>query len=146
MGYHHGCAVTTGKIRCWGRNAEGEVGNPAVNLGTVNTFVAVDVIRLTEVVAVCAHHHTCAVERSGKAWCWGVRHGPWSEGAVRPDRGICTEDTAKTAAIWSNGAWSSRVGTGNPRGGRDDGGTQHRTVCEDLVGRSLSWQRPAYDG
>jgi alpha-tubulin suppressor-like RCC1 family protein len=71
VGSFHSCGVTTdNKAYCWGRNAEGEVGDST-------TFSRRFRPRL-----VAGHHsfsrvipgafHTCGVTTTGKAFCWGA--------------------------------------------------------------------------
>jgi len=69
-GTSHACALTaTGGVKCWGRNAYGELGD-----GThQNRLMPVDVSGLTSgVKAVAAgEDYTCAVTVAGGAKCWG---------------------------------------------------------------------------
>jgi alpha-tubulin suppressor-like RCC1 family protein len=75
VGFQHACALTsTGGVKCWGLNAEGQLGN-----GTFTTSppygiaTPVDVIGLTSDVAQVAagFYHTCAMTTGGGAKCWG---------------------------------------------------------------------------
>ncbi|MBW2261895.1 MAG: hypothetical protein JRG91_07980 [Deltaproteobacteria bacterium] len=69
-GLHHGCAIVdTDRLRCWGYNNEGQVGD-----GSVATRSGpVDVTGLTSGVAYvgAGQAHTCAVTTAGAARCWG---------------------------------------------------------------------------
>jgi len=71
VGKSHTCAVTgTGGVKCWGRNAEGQIGD-----GTpLNRLVPVDVSGLASgVVAVAAGDaHSCALLAAGIVRCWGA--------------------------------------------------------------------------
>ena len=70
QGDSHSCALlATGKVRCWGYNNYGQLGNPA-NSG--NNKTPVDVIGLTSVTQIAAGgSHTCAVLTTGNVKCWG---------------------------------------------------------------------------
>lgn len=67
---NHGCAVVDGGARCWGNNAQGQLGE-----GGNVTFSesALPVLGLSSgIVSVTAHASTsCALGASGAVWCWG---------------------------------------------------------------------------
>lgn len=72
VGENHACAVTTaGGVKCWGYNANGQVG--------VGSGVFSDVLTPTEVSGLSdgaraitgGGRHTCAIDNSGAAKCWG---------------------------------------------------------------------------
>jgi alpha-tubulin suppressor-like RCC1 family protein len=74
VGGYHACARTTaGTVKCWGYNANGQVGN----VTTADSLVPTDVLSgpgeiLTGVASVAAgREHTCAVTTSGGVKCWG---------------------------------------------------------------------------
>ncbi|MBW2262876.1 MAG: hypothetical protein JRG91_12945 [Deltaproteobacteria bacterium] len=74
-GQTHSCALLTGgTMRCWGRGTSGELGTG----GYTNSSVPVVVLNqdgtgtLTGIVDIaCGNAHTCAVNSSGAAYCWG---------------------------------------------------------------------------
>lgn len=71
-GLNHTCAITDGRVVCWGYNLHGELGNRT----RVNSNAPVDVSGLpTGVSAVAAGGgHTCALTASGGVRCWGANY------------------------------------------------------------------------
>ncbi len=69
-GDHHACAVlTSGALKCWGQNGQGQLGNGK----KIDSLTPVDVTGLTaDIAAVSAGSaHTCALVKSGGVKCWG---------------------------------------------------------------------------
>jgi cysteine-rich repeat protein len=68
---YHSCALlSTGGIKCWGLDDQGQLGNGAT-IGY--QYAPTDVVGITDAVAVSAGlYHTCAVTRSGGVKCWGM--------------------------------------------------------------------------
>ena len=69
-GGEHACAVLAdGRVRCWGSNQYGQLGNGTTSK---SSFVPVTVRGLTNVVAVAGGGgHTCALLTDGRVECWG---------------------------------------------------------------------------
>lgn len=68
-GLFHSCALTgEGRVKCWGQNAAGILGD-----GTTNNHMApVNVVGLTDAIAIGAgEQQTCALTRVGVVKCWG---------------------------------------------------------------------------
>ena len=66
----HTCAVnTTGGVRCWGNNDDGELGAG----GTIDQNIPVEVAGLTNGISAVAAGglHTCALTMAGAVKCWG---------------------------------------------------------------------------
>jgi alpha-tubulin suppressor-like RCC1 family protein len=77
----HACALTpAGRAYCWGRNAEGQLGNGT----TTGTSSPVPVAGTLAFVALTAgDHHTCGLTTDGTAYCWGDnRDGALGTGAT----------------------------------------------------------------
>jgi alpha-tubulin suppressor-like RCC1 family protein len=78
-GDNHTCALAAdGKIWCWGRNAEGQLGNNSTALSSTSVLVITsdftDFDAFTQVSA--GANHTCGVDSRGRAFCWGENtHG-----------------------------------------------------------------------
>ncbi|MEZ4334955.1 MAG: RCC1 repeat-containing protein [Myxococcota bacterium] len=74
LGSSHGCAVLeNGGAKCWGRNANGQIGNGT----TVGTFPSpVAVVGMSTAIAVAAgFEQTCALLADGHVGCWGLNDG-----------------------------------------------------------------------
>ncbi len=69
-GEDHSCSLNyLGGVKCWGRNASGQLGDG----GTANRLAAIDVVGLNGGVSAIAAggNHTCALTAAGGAKCWG---------------------------------------------------------------------------
>ena len=78
VGQNHTCALTvTNDIRCWGDNFAGQLGAPSAACGSRDCSLvpiavqcpAGEVCKFRALAA--GGDHTCAVDTTGKAWCWG---------------------------------------------------------------------------
>ncbi len=69
LGFDHTCALLAGgKIRCWGENNAGQLGDGTATDSPVPVYVA----DISDAVAVSAgYYHSCAVHRNGQVSCWG---------------------------------------------------------------------------
>jgi alpha-tubulin suppressor-like RCC1 family protein len=89
-GYFHNCAVVLGKVKCWGLNSGGQLGDgkggdTSNNNGGGSAMkgggdassqnystTPVEVAGLSDVTRVTASFvGTCALTRKGEVWCWG---------------------------------------------------------------------------
>jgi alpha-tubulin suppressor-like RCC1 family protein len=76
-GGRHTCALSTsGLVRCWGFNRDGQVGNgslPLFGFFATSVRIATDVVGLSSgVTAISAGvNHSCAPMREGDVKCWG---------------------------------------------------------------------------
>lgn len=69
MGYNHSCALKDdGSVWCWGRNADGQLGNGSNSDSSSPVRVAL----ATKAAAIAAGaYHTCALSTHGVVYCWG---------------------------------------------------------------------------
>jgi cysteine-rich repeat protein len=75
-GWYHTCALTTaGAVRCWGRNAYGQLGQGnTTQIGDdelPSALPDVDLGGAKATAIVAGEFHTCALLEGGKVRCWG---------------------------------------------------------------------------
>jgi alpha-tubulin suppressor-like RCC1 family protein len=69
--YDHACALlANGAVRCWGSNADGQLGSPSTPPSGSSVPVAVSGIAGAVAIATGAYH-TCALLQDGTLRCWG---------------------------------------------------------------------------
>jgi alpha-tubulin suppressor-like RCC1 family protein len=75
-GRGHTCALkASGSVVCWGEDRRGELGNGGKTPG-LDTDTPIAVTGLADAVAISAGaYHTCALQASGNAFCWGYNIG-----------------------------------------------------------------------
>jgi alpha-tubulin suppressor-like RCC1 family protein len=79
VGRQHTCAITRDDdVRCWGDNGLGQLGTATSGTCIFNSCSLVPVPVTCPPGEICKFRalaaggdHTCAVDRNGKAWCWG---------------------------------------------------------------------------
>jgi len=129
-GEEHTCVLApSGKVRCSGRNLDGELGD-----GTGQSrWTWVDVVDLNDATSLaCGRAHTCAIRRGGSVVCWGQNaHGELGAGNTdvthRPiavsgianatelglGRGFsCARRADATVSCWGDGDFG-RLGNGS---------------------------------
>ena len=82
----HTCALdTAGKAWCWGGNGLGRLGDGVT--GQQNKYAPAPVAGDRTYTTISAGGaHTCALESTGKAWCWGYAHwGQIGDGDTSPE-------------------------------------------------------------
>ncbi len=87
MGINYGCALLgDGRIRCWGNDDEGQLGDGTLALPT-NRAYAVDVVGIATAVEVAAASgHACARLMDDRVVCWGQNHEGQVGDGTRTDR------------------------------------------------------------
>ena len=97
LGNSHTCALlTTGTVRCWGRNDVGQLGyGNTANLGDDEPINNLPNVSLTGLVRklVAGAFHTCALTFAGTLRCWG-----------RGDSGQLGQSFGGGDAFWGNAA------------------------------------------
>jgi len=86
-GQGHGCGIRSpGRLYCWGRNTESQLGQGTAEPPQMRAFVQVGAD--ADWVAVgCSQSTTCARKRNGSLWCWGAQPSgalAVGDGAARP--------------------------------------------------------------
>ncbi len=67
-GTEHTCALSQGKVECWGANDAGQLGIRH----TVNTNRATRTVNLkVSITDIAASYHTCALSATKEVFCWG---------------------------------------------------------------------------
>jgi alpha-tubulin suppressor-like RCC1 family protein len=105
-GTFHTCAVTTaGGLKCWGYDAQGQLGNDAA---LTNKSTPVDVLGLASGVASVSagNFHTCAVTTAGGLKCWGYD----AQGQLGNDRALTNQPTPVDVVGLTSGVVSVAAG------------------------------------
>lgn len=106
-GDYHTCAVlSSGAVRCWGRNDYGQLGDGS----RISSADPVAVLGIDDAVEVSAgHEHTCALRRSGGIACWGrgdrgqLGTGEADSATTPSMTGLVVEDAVQIAVGWRHG-------------------------------------------
>ena len=71
-GYHHTCAIfSMGRMKCWGRGTEGQLGYGDTNGVSAPSSVGYISVGDTVISIAAGGAHTCAVIQGGSLKCWG---------------------------------------------------------------------------
>ncbi|MCB9655140.1 MAG: hypothetical protein H6729_13535 [Deltaproteobacteria bacterium] len=107
----HACAVKMdGTLWCWGKNADGQIGDGTTSLSRLIPTRA-GIVELGDQVAQveAGFAHTCALKMDGTVWCWGTNsNGELGDGTqtrrLSPVRAGATElghDVVQISLGWS---------------------------------------------
>lgn len=139
VGNTHGCAVLeSGSLKCWGRNANGQLGNGT----TAGTFpTPVDVVGISTAVAVDAgFEQTCALLADGNATCFGLNDsgqlGTGTAGGANPRSGVPLTVSGPVLAVDAGGnhtCAATPTGTANCWGYGFYGQLGHDAVSDSSV-------------
>lgn len=147
-GANHTCAVTTaGRLKCWGYNGYGQLGDGSLT----NRVTAVDVVGLGSGVASIStgHYYTCATLTSGAAKCWGYngagqlgdnsatsRSAPVTVVGLTSGVASITAGNGHTCATLTSGAAKCWGTNGNGQLGVND--TNSRSTPVDVLGSGVA--------
>lgn len=103
----HTCVILASRqVKCWGENAEGQLGDGGTTWvwspSQITTPVAV-----TGVVAIqLGSHHSCAALDNGEIWCWGSNiNGRLGSGGTYSGGASGTASLAPVLVAGSDGTW-----------------------------------------
>ena len=103
-GAAHSCGIrASGQAVCWGRNADGQLGDGT----SEDRLTPVPVQDLTDAVAITVGtYHSCAIRESGQAVCWGSnRYGRLGDGTTEPRSAPVPVEGLDDAVAISAGEW-----------------------------------------
>lgn len=105
-GLHHTCASrSNGTARCWGANANGQLGNATLGVGgqSINPVAVSSLSNVTGITT--GDRHNCARVATGEVFCWGGN----AEGQLGTDTGGFSSSSASQVAGLTN---ATRVDAG----------------------------------
>jgi alpha-tubulin suppressor-like RCC1 family protein len=82
----HTCALySTGVVRCWGSDSNGQLGNAGGNADSATPVAVTGISTATDIAA--GTNHTCARLSNSRIQCWGAdNHGQLGNGATLSDQ------------------------------------------------------------
>ena len=106
-GSSHSCALlVTGSVQCWGFGGAGQLGTGRLEGGAFHSYIPVDVVGLTDVVAIAPGSlFTCALRATGTVACWG------DGGRGQLGNGNLGADTSPSAVSGVRGAVAITAGS-----------------------------------
>jgi hypothetical protein len=132
-GFYHACAFTlASEAQCWGNNGDGRLGTgsaggqstspvPVIEAQSVDTLVNGDTVVVGQVRLLvqdlsAGEAHTCGIDLSQRAWCWGRNAegqlGRGSLSAFFPATPVNTTDLFKVVSVGGLHTCAITVGGG----------------------------------
>lgn len=102
-GRFYSCALlSTGSVKCWGRNSFGELGNNS----TTSSNIPVTISSLSDVSDIqLGHFHGCAINNN-RVWCWGLNnYGQLGDGTTTNRLTPVNPNTSADVSLLSAGGW-----------------------------------------
>ena len=97
-GYSHTCAInSSGAARCWGYNNYGQIGDNSVTQR--NTHTAVSGLTFGVLAISAGWNHTCAINSSGGARCWGLNERGQLGDNTATDRRVSVAVSGLTSGV-----------------------------------------------
>ncbi|TLX17071.1 putative Ig domain-containing protein [Rhizobium sp. MHM7A] len=110
IGGQHACAMlTTGEVKCWGANNQGQLGTG--NTTTALTPTTVPGLESGVATLKVGRMHTCVQKVNGEVWCWGqgYANGTASSTVLSPDK-LSLTNTQKLVTGVGNGCAINNTG------------------------------------
>ncbi len=128
----HTCAIESGGAYCWGNNASGQLGNGSTASSAMPVAVDTSGVlagkTLTQISS--GGGHTCALDSSGAAYCWGYNlYGQLGDGT--------TADSSVPVAVDTSGALAGKTLTQISAG-------ELSTCAIDSTGAAYCWGENPY--
>ena len=70
----HTCAVAANRVRCWGDNTWGQLGNGQSGPAAANPYPLLVTDSLVAMQVSAGHDHTCVLTLETEVWCWGLNN------------------------------------------------------------------------
>ena len=139
--YDHTCAVLiSGKVRCWGNGAVGQLGNGASANSAIPVAVLLHGVELTDITNVAVGSgSTCALSTDGGTYCWG--YNGWGELGINS---TLLQNTAVRVMDSAGTGFLSGIASIACGGGWADNNFYARCSAIDTSGKGFSWGQNAW--
>lgn len=135
MGDSHGCAIVSGTLSCWGRGADGRLGNGGTSNQSLPAAVQAGDGFVNNTSAVtsgaASDRHTCAIE-GGRLYCWGAN----TDGRLGNSSNTSSNLPVRVSTSEVTGFTNSGTGTGvvtAVAAGTSGGSNGHTCALENKV-------------